>query len=363
MTAGLDQAVALCDALGDIFCLTFVRGVEPREALRRFGAYPDTFTELDGAAMYERYSSFADGYPTMAGAIAHGDWAVVLEPWGFEGTGSLLEPVSAGTEAVAALRHDYASPRFAYAVDRVEIAAFDPEWTGQTWGADPDRLLEARRAVGLEPIGPEDDGPDEAVARAVLLAATIAGGLPPVERLTAPMLAAQIEPWFTAARPAGGHVYFDPAALSRPGQNALAAAVDAATPAAKRAVAVAEARRIAGLLDVAGTPGLAEILADAEAGRYPGISLDTPLGRAARQWRRLADLAHYSLNDHYGRRAMTDAERRRGYLFGWFTGVLRGALYPEPDWAVRTALYALSSGPAPLNDPAAHAEVLARLRR
>ncbi|GAA3290856.1 hypothetical protein Dvina_29450 [Dactylosporangium vinaceum] len=361
MTTGLEQASALCDALGEIFCLTFVRGVDAREALLRFGAYPDTFAELDLEAMEERRESYAEGYPAMAGAISHGEWAVVLEPSGFEGTGSLLEAVSAGTEAVAALRHDYASPRFAYAVDGTEIAGFDPEWPQRTWGADPDRLLDRRRAAGLEPAGPDDPSPDEAVARAVLLAAGIAGGLPAQQRMTAPMLAAQIEPWFTTARPSGGTIRADHTDRE-PHRAALVAAVDAATPAAKRAVAVAEARRIAALLGVADTPGLADVLTAAESGHFPGVPLDSPLGRAVRGWLRLATTAGNSLNDHAGRRRMTDAERRRGYRFGWFTSVLRAALYPDPDTAVRTALYALGSGPAPLHDPTAVAEVLTRLR-
>lgn len=59
----------LCDALGEIFCLTFVRGVDAAGALRRMGGYPDTFTELRPSEMFERQTSYLAGYPQMAGAV------------------------------------------------------------------------------------------------------------------------------------------------------------------------------------------------------------------------------------------------------------------------------------------------------
>ncbi|WP_158230417.1 hypothetical protein [Pseudofrankia asymbiotica] len=59
---------------------------------------------------------------------------------------------------------------------------------------------------------------------------------------------------------------------------------------------------------------------------------------------------------------MTDVERRRGNLLSRLTSVLRSALYPDPDIAVRTALYPLAFSPAPLADPAAHAAALSHLR-
>ncbi|WP_426513761.1 DUF6461 domain-containing protein [Dactylosporangium sp. McL0621] len=361
MTDGLERAVELCEALGEIFCLTFVRGLDAREALTRMGAYPDTFAELSPEEMYERQSSFDAGYPSLAGAVTRDGWTVCLEPDGFECAGPLLATVSHGTEAVSVLRHDYASPRFTYAVDGEEVTGFDPGYPHEFWGTDPGRLTAQLHAVGLGPIAPADEGPDEPVARAVLLAATIAGGLPSPDALTGPMLSAQFDPWFTAARPSGGSLSPDPFG-QRPQRAELVAAVDAASPEAKRAVAVAEARRIAGLLRVADAPGLADTLAAAEAGRFPGVPVASPLGREVRGWLRYATTAGQSLNDHAGQR-MTDADRQRGYLFGWFTLALRGALYPDPDIAVRTALYPLSTGPAPLTDPAAHAAVVAGLAR
>jgi hypothetical protein len=288
---------------------------------------------------------------------------VVLEPFGWEGAGTLVAAASRGTEALSVLRHDYACPRFAYAVDGIELTAFDPGLMDHVWGTEPERLRTHLRAVGLDPVDPEDGVTrlGKAAVRSVLLAAAVTGVMPPVETLTSPMLSAQFEPWFTGACPNRGALAEDPTSRD-PGRNALAEAVAIATPAAKRAVAVAEARRIAGLLGVADAPGLAEALTNAENGRFPAVPMASPLGRQVRGWLRLSSTASWSANDPDGRHRMTDAERRRGNLLGWLTSVLRSALYPDPDIAVRTALYPLAFGPAPLADPAAHAAALSHLR-
>jgi len=42
----LAHARALCDQLGELFCLTYVKGVDAAEALRRLGGYPATIRTL-----------------------------------------------------------------------------------------------------------------------------------------------------------------------------------------------------------------------------------------------------------------------------------------------------------------------------
>ncbi|MEV0564907.1 DUF6461 domain-containing protein [Dactylosporangium sp. NPDC050588] len=363
MGQDLGQSVALCDALGEIFCLTFARGVGASEALRRFGAYPDTFADLSREQMHERQTSFDLGYPRIAGAVVFGDWTVVLEPTGFQGVGPVLAEVSRGTAAVGVLRHEYAESRFVYAVDGTEMTAFLPGWMDRVWGADPQLLCGELHAVGLDPVAADNDGwgPRDAVARAVLLAASITGVMPSVQKMSGPMLSAQFDPWFTSARPHGGGVLAADSTVPRPEREALIAAVDGASPAAKRATAVAEIRRIAGILGVADTPGLAEALADAEAERFPGVPVTAPLGRAVRGWLRAAATAGESLNGP-ARHRMSDADRRHGYRLGWFAFALRATLYPDEDLAVRAALYSLGNGSGPLADPAAHAAAIGRLR-
>lgn|GEM_PF-6807904 len=50
------------------------------------------------------------------------------------------------------------------------------------------------------------------------------------------------------------------------------------------------------------------------------------------------------------------------HRLGWFTRILRGALYPDPDIAVRAALYPLGLEMPPISDPAAHETALRHLR-
>ncbi|OHV47121.1 hypothetical protein [Pseudofrankia sp. BMG5.36] len=90
--------------------------------------------------------------------------------------------------------------------------------------------------------------------------------------------------------------------------------------------------------------------------------MESPLGREVRGWLRLSAMAGWSRNDSTASYRMTEAERRRGNLLGWFATALRGALYPDPDLAVRTALYPLGWGPPPIADPAAHTAALSHLR-
>ncbi|EIV92821.1 DUF6461 domain-containing protein [Frankia sp. QA3] len=73
----LTEARWLCETLGEIFCLTFVRGVDAAEALRRMGGYPDTFAELGPEEIFERQNSYLAGYPQIAGAVELGGWALL----------------------------------------------------------------------------------------------------------------------------------------------------------------------------------------------------------------------------------------------------------------------------------------------
>ncbi|MCM3920842.1 hypothetical protein ND748_04005 [Frankia sp. AiPs1] len=90
------------------------------------------------------------------------------------------------------------------------------------------------------------------------------------------------------------------------------------------------------------------------------MPVTSPLGREVRGWLRLSSTASWSLNDPTAR--MPAADYDRGLLLGWFTRVLHGALYPDPDLAARTALYPLAWNHKTLADPAAQAAALSHLR-
>lgn len=285
--------------LGEIFCLTFIRGVDPAEALRRLGALPDTVvprTWSDIGALH----NFDAGYPEMASALPLGTWTVVFEPDGFNGS-HLTTTLSSGTEAVSVLRHDYASPAFTYAVNGELITHFDPTSPDYRYGTDPDRLLTRMQEAGFT----KEDGD---TTRSLRLTEQLTGVLPTYEALTGPLTSAQVEPWFSEApkKPAG-----------RPGHDGP---IDAIT----------EVRRLTTLHNLTNTPGLTETLATAERGEQVKITPESPLGQQVRTWLTESRRASWSMNDHNARHRMTDPERRRAFDLGWLTQALGATLTPTP---------------------------------
>ena len=107
------HARALCDQLGGTFCLTYLKGVDAAEALRRLGGYPDTIRERPAAEV--------TGQPRVAAALVLDGWAVVIEPGGVLGADhALLEAASRGSAAVSVLRHDAGAAHFGYVVSAAE---------------------------------------------------------------------------------------------------------------------------------------------------------------------------------------------------------------------------------------------------
>ena len=89
----LPRARALCDQLGVTFCLTYLKGLDAAEALRRLGGYPDTIRE--------RPADEVTRQPRLAAALELNGWAVVIEPGGVVGADhALLEAASHGSAAV-----------------------------------------------------------------------------------------------------------------------------------------------------------------------------------------------------------------------------------------------------------------------
>jgi hypothetical protein len=294
--------------LGEIFCLTFIRGVDAAEALRRMGGLPDTVATRTWSDIGDLHN-FDDGYPEMASALSLGTWTVVFEPNGFNGS-HLTTTLSRDTEAISVLRHDYASPSFDYAVNGEPITQFDPIVPAYRYGADPDRLLTRMRDLGFPTTEDEedDDSFNGDTGRCLRLVEQLTGVLPTYAALTGPLASAHVEPWFTEApkEPAG-----------RPGHDGP---VDAVT----------EVRRLTSLHDLTDTPGLADALAAAERGERVTVTPESPLGQHVRGWLTESRRASWSLNDHGGRHRMTETERSRAHALGWLTRALGAALQPDP---------------------------------
>jgi hypothetical protein len=324
----LAHARALRDQLGETFCLTYLKGVDPTAALRRLGGCPDTIRA--------RTAGEPAGQSPTAVALDLGTWSVVIEPGGMLGAGhALLEAASRGTAAVSVLRHDAGAAHFGYAVDGTTITAFDPGYPAEetSWGEDPRLLRPLMDALGLRPPSDEgESGWQDAEARAIVLAQRITGVRLPEQPLSAARVSAELEPWFVV--PAGG------ADLLRAGRRhpyaaELVAAAEAASPQVQRVVAVAEIRRQAAVLGIADSPGLTRALT---AGGP--VAPDSPLGRQVRAWL---------------------APGRPSGL-PWFLAALRGVLDPDPRVALLAALKPYTSDLPGLADDRARAAVLSSLR-
>ncbi|MFJ5219931.1 DUF6461 domain-containing protein [Streptomyces sp. NPDC088354] len=132
----------------DTYCLTFARGLEIGELVRRMGDDPGAIRE--GLSADEAMDwSYEKGLVARLGSC--GGWAFALEHWSAEGMErGALRDVSRGTEAVVYLDGG-APPRwFLYAEDGRVLGDFEPGWGApQLGGDDPGRLVPAMREVGL----------------------------------------------------------------------------------------------------------------------------------------------------------------------------------------------------------------------
>ncbi|MFC4123206.1 DUF6461 domain-containing protein [Nonomuraea zeae] len=175
--------------LGDIYCVSFFRGLEPAEVLRRFGpAGPPgqemTFAELDEKVFeFVQATDGGDGGGHVA-AIPAGEWCVAVELWGWEATlGEVLSRLSKSSEVVTVGRHDYAEDDFSYAIDGTVVTSFRPIMPSDRHGSDPNRLADLMREVGLPTEEVDDDAwearwedmSNNGLARAFALAAKLTG--------------------------------------------------------------------------------------------------------------------------------------------------------------------------------------------
>lgn len=157
--------------LSEMFALAFVRDLTPLDALRRVGGLEDTLAHRTPTEI-EQTHNFDDGYPEVVSALVLGEWTVLVQPNGFW-LEHLVDALSRGTEAVALLRHDYASPSFTHAVDGKVTTSFDLNWPEDRGGTDPDRLLPLIREAAFDPdpVDDEDesrlDPCEDVVARAL----------------------------------------------------------------------------------------------------------------------------------------------------------------------------------------------------
>ncbi|WP_214411252.1 DUF6461 domain-containing protein [Sphaerisporangium fuscum] len=190
--------------LGDIYCVSFFRGLAPAEVLRRFG--PEgasgrqmTFQELN-EEVFEFVQETAGGLGGgHVGVVRTGGWSVAVEPWGWCATLWETAPrLSRGCEMVAVGRHDYAEDSFVHAVGGTVVTGFMPNRPFDRHGSDADRLNEVMREVGLPTREPEDDATsdgrvEDGLARVFALAAGITGVPMTPDLLDGPFLVGPVD--------------------------------------------------------------------------------------------------------------------------------------------------------------------------
>ncbi|HEY7419850.1 MAG TPA: DUF6461 domain-containing protein, partial [Ktedonobacteraceae bacterium] len=153
------------------YCLTFARGLDETEILRRFGA------DLSLARLIrEDDEDSLDELRWFGEVIQAGQsdgWAFVYEYNGYKGTlEDTLRPVSTGTVAVSVFCNVNSVTRFCYAEDGAIIANFEPPYP--PFDDSSPRLQELLHQVGLTPDQDEleDDNP-----AAIMLALAQAAGV------------------------------------------------------------------------------------------------------------------------------------------------------------------------------------------
>ena len=190
--------------LGEIYCVTLLRGLDPAEVLRRFGARTSTqmsFAELGLAVSDFTVATEGGAGGGYVGVVPTGDGCAAVEPYGWSGTDSwTLARLSAGTDVVSVLRHNYARDYFHYAADGIVLTAFDPTALELRSGADTDRLAGLMREFGLplEESSDEDwdqrydDLPGHGRARMFAMAARLTGVTFTADLLDGPLLVGAI---------------------------------------------------------------------------------------------------------------------------------------------------------------------------
>ncbi|MFF3558547.1 DUF6461 domain-containing protein [Streptomyces sp. NPDC002574] len=143
-----DSGIQWISTAFDTYCLTFARGLEIDELVRRMGG--DAGAIREGLSADEAMDwSYEKGSVARLGTC--GGWAFALEHWSAEGMErKALRDVSRGTEAVVYLNSGTPPRWFLYAEDGCLIGDFEPGWgADQLGGDDPGRLVPAMREVGL----------------------------------------------------------------------------------------------------------------------------------------------------------------------------------------------------------------------
>ncbi|WP_030511968.1 DUF6461 domain-containing protein [Microbispora rosea] len=131
------------DVLGHAWSLTFVRGVDEAEALRRLGAEQ---------ADIRLFANEDCPLPEAVRAWRSGDWTVIIEAADCSLVDSeVIDALSAETETITIFENVNGWSRFEHVIDGRVMTSFDPVDAYFREGEEPDRFVEAMRAAGFDP--------------------------------------------------------------------------------------------------------------------------------------------------------------------------------------------------------------------
>ncbi|MBF6347672.1 hypothetical protein IU448_01425 [Nocardia flavorosea] len=141
--------------LGDIFTVSFFRGLASSEVVRRFSRGADLGQEsgFDELAAQAGEFSFETGRGFGGGAVGVlqvGEWSVAIELIGWMATlPDVLAELSRDCEVLAITRHDYAEDSLAHAIDGTIVSGYNLTCPHIRYGSEPDRLNGFMRELGM----------------------------------------------------------------------------------------------------------------------------------------------------------------------------------------------------------------------
>jgi hypothetical protein len=147
--------------ISEAYCMTFVRGLNPAEALRRIEGEPaERVTSLAAFSDFARencpWSGRADQRFAI-GATELDGWTLLVEDNGFLGvTTDIIQPLSDGTRVVSHYRNVDAEDRFCWMEDGELRVRFEPLFPYHRDGSDPDSLVDAMLHFGFDLRDDED---------------------------------------------------------------------------------------------------------------------------------------------------------------------------------------------------------------
>ncbi|WP_433196953.1 DUF6461 domain-containing protein [Nocardia sp. CA-107356] len=151
--------------LGEIFTVTFFRGLDPSEVVRRFSRGEDQgqesgFDELAEQASENSFKTGGGSGGGNVGVVQVGEWSVAIELIGWMATlPDVLAELSRDCEVLAITRHDYAEHSLAYAIDGTIVTGYNLTCPHLRHGSEPDRLNGFMRELG-SPLDMRDDEHD-----------------------------------------------------------------------------------------------------------------------------------------------------------------------------------------------------------